>query len=330
MIEINHVSKSYGSHMAVRDVAATIRPGEVTGLLGPNGAGKSTLLRIITGFLAPAQGSVAVCGHDTLRASHAARSHLGYLPETLPVYPEMSVRGFLLFRASIFGIPGGQRRAAVNSAVERCWLTDVSSKRIGHLSKGFRQRVGLAAAILHNPRVLVLDEPTSGLDPSQITQVRELIRSLAAQRTVLFSSHILPEVEQTCDRVLIMARGCLLADGTPSDLIARHAADAPLIARFAGGRGGDAHAAAACAQALPGCGVQPDRPRPGTFTVHIPPAFAGDPCEALSRHAAARGLLLTELRRERPSLEQVFLRVISQPDGSAADPQTHAVPSVAA
>ena len=318
MIELSSATKSFGSHAAVRGVSAAIRPGQATGLLGPNGAGKTTLLRMITGYLAPTRGSVAVCGHDTLRDADAARRCVGYLPETVPAYPEMSVRGFLLFRARLFGLGWRARRPAVHAAIARCWLDDVAHRRIGHLSKGYRQRVGLAAATLHDPRVMVLDEPTSGLDPSQITQMRELVRSLARAgpdgqpRTVLFSSHILPEVEQTCDRVLIMAAGELRADGTPRELVDSRSGDAPLVVTFAPGVSID-DGRRTVGEALPGWRVQPRESARGTLVAHPPPNIVGDPAESVARCAAARGLLITELRRERPSLEQVFLSVISKP-----------------
>lgn len=322
MIELLSLTKSFGSHAAVRGVSATIRPGEATGLLGPNGAGKTTLLRMVTGYLAPTVGSVAVCGHDTLRAAGAARSCVGYLPDTVPAYPEMSVRGFLFFRARLFGIGWRARKPAVHAAISRCWLDDVASRRVGHLSKGYRQRLGLAAATLHDPRVMVLDEPTSGLDPSQITQMRELVRSLARAghdgqpRTVLFSSHILPEVEQTCDRVLIMAAGEVRADGTPGELVNARSADAPVVVRFAPGVPAS-EAVQALSDSLPGCRAVADGAGQGLFIVHPATALAGDPAEAIARCAAARHLLIVELRRERPSLEQVFLSVISTPQPSA-------------
>ena len=318
MIELSSVSRSFGSHTAVRGVTTTIRPGEATGLLGPNGAGKTTLLRMITGYLAPTLGSVAVCGHDTLRDADAARLCVGYLPETVPAYPEMSVRGFLFFRARLFGLAWRARRPAVQAAITRCWLDDVADRRIGHLSKGYRQRVGLAAATLHDPRVMVLDEPTSGLDPSQITQMRELVRSLARAgpdgqpRTVLFSSHILPEVEQTCDRVLIMAAGQLRADGTPRELVDSRSADAPLLVTFVPGVS-VADARRAVSDALPGWRVDPAPHSPAALIAHPQAGIVGDPAESVARCAAARGLLITELRRERPSLEHVFLSVISEP-----------------
>ncbi len=332
MIEVEHATKSFGGFVAVRGVCAAVRPGEATGLLGPNGAGKTTLLRMITGFLAPTRGRVRVCGHDTLTASMAARRALGYLPETVPAYPEMTVAGFLSFRAGLFGVPWRDRTRAVHDAIERCWLGEVAGKRVGHLSKGYRQRTGLAAATLHNPPVLVLDEPTSGLDPSQITQMRELVRGLARgergarPRTVLFSSHILPEVEQTCDRVMIMAGGVVRADGTPAELVARLAPDAAVVVRFAAGV--DAGAARGVMErALPGWRVASGVPTPGAWWA-VPAAGSeveGDPCEAVARAAGAAGaggaggLVLSELRRERPTLERVFLSVVSGlADGSAA------------
>ncbi|MBA4119485.1 MAG: MFS transporter [Isosphaera sp.] len=238
MIEVRGVSKRFGRVWAVRDVTLSVTPGRVTGLLGPNGAGKTTLIRMITSFLLPSAGSVVVGGHDAVVRSLAARGLIGYLPESAPLYPEMTVGSYLRFRAGLFGIGRRRRGSAIDRAVDRCALADVRRRRIGELSKGYRQRVGLAAAILHDPPVLILDEPTSGLDPTQIVAMRGLIAELSAERplggggalggadasgrqgrVMLLSSHILPEVEQTCGRVVIMARGRVRADGTPGQLM---------------------------------------------------------------------------------------------------------------
>ncbi len=229
MVAIDRVHKWYGRIHALRGVSFELRPGQVAGLLGPNGAGKSTTIRILTGLIPPDTGRANIRGHDTLSDSLRARAKLGYLPESAPLYPEMSVRAYLEYRSRLFGMDRTVRRSAIGRAIERCWLKDVEGRRVGHLSKGYRQRVGLASAILHDPEVLILDEPTNGLDPTQIAQMRSLVRELGSDRTMLISSHILPEIEQICSRILIVAAGELRADGSPAELIARHGGPARLI-----------------------------------------------------------------------------------------------------
>ena len=222
-IEVRHVSKRYGDLVAVDDVSFSVGSGEVVGFLGPNGAGKTTTMRILTGFLPATDGSVAISGHDIFRDSKAARRAVGYLPETPPLYPEMTVRGYLRFVASIRDVPRSQRRAAVESAIERCGLGEVCGRVVGTLSKGFRQRVGIAQAIVADPPVLVLDEPTVGLDPIQVREIRALISGLAsgegkARQTVILSTHILPEVEAICQRVILIHRGRKAIDAPLSEL----------------------------------------------------------------------------------------------------------------
>ncbi len=219
MIEVDQVHKSYGKVHAVRGVSFAVPKGSVVGVLGPNGAGKSTTIRMITGTVPPTRGSVRVDGLDSIDQSMKVRKRLGYLPEANPLYPEMRVLDFLSFRARLFGLSWKTRKSAIDRAISRCWLEDVRTRRVGQLSKGYRQRVGLAAAMLHDPPVLILDEPTSGLDPVQIAETRQLIRELAGNHTMLIVSHILPEVEKSCDRLLIFARGQIQADGSADDLL---------------------------------------------------------------------------------------------------------------
>lgn len=219
MIEVDQVYKSFGKVQAVRGVSFSVPRGSVVGVLGPNGAGKSTTIRMITGTVPPTKGSVRVDGLDSIDQSMKVRRRLGYLPESNPLYPEMRVTDFLGYRARLFGLSGKTLKSATDRAISRCWLDDVRSRRVGQLSKGYRQRVGLAAAMLHDPPVLILDEPTSGLDPVQIAETRQLIRELAGDHTMLIVSHILPEVEKSCDRLLIFARGQIQADGSADDLL---------------------------------------------------------------------------------------------------------------
>jgi ABC-2 type transport system ATP-binding protein len=218
VIEVEGLTKDYGTVVAVRDVSFSVGRGEVVGFLGPNGAGKSTTLRILAGFLGATSGKVRVNGHDLGDASLAARASLGYMPEAAPLYTELRVREYLEFRARLKKVPRSKRAASVERAMERANLRDVSETTIGHLSKGFRQRVGLADALVADPPLLILDEPTAGLDPNQVREVRALIKELATDHTVLLSTHILSEVEATCQRALVIDHGRLVAQGTLEEL----------------------------------------------------------------------------------------------------------------
>lgn len=218
MIEARNLSKYFGGIAAVDSVDFDVPKGQVVGFLGPNGAGKSTTIRMIAGYLPPTLGCVKVDGLDVVTNRRAVQSRIGYLPEAAPSYGDMRVGEFLKFRAKIFGIGRSRQNAAIDLAIKRCWLNDVRKRPIHQLSKGYRQRVGLAAAMLHEPAVLILDEPTVGLDPSQIREVRGLIRELAGKHTVLLSTHILPEVELSCDRIIMIARGRVRAHGTIDEL----------------------------------------------------------------------------------------------------------------
>jgi ABC-2 type transport system ATP-binding protein len=332
MIECRHISKHYGPVVAVSGVDLTVTAGVVTGLLGPNGAGKSTLIRMLTSYLLPTTGSVTVCGFDTVTESQRAREVIGYLPESAPAYPEMRVVDFLAYKAGLYSIPIAKRSAAIDRSIERCWLKEVARRRIGQLSKGYRQRVGLAGAILHDPRVVVLDEPTTGLDPAQILELRGLIRSLAdgsgdGPKVVLLSSHILAEVQATCDAVVIMARGRVRASGTPAALVASRGSTRyiAVVAPTAGDSTAGADAAAALAT-VPGVAAVSHEPLPTTTAggrrgvqLTVTPAnTAGDLHEALAfalqRASQARGplaWLTTELRRQEPTLEEVFMSVVT-------------------
>src|SRR5688572_14158797 len=222
MIEVDRLEKSYGFARALKGISFTVQKGEVIGFLGPNGAGKSTTMKILTGYLLPSGGRASVAGHDVVADSLAVRRRIGYLPESTPLYGEMRVDAYLQFVADIRGVPRGRTKAAIARAVELCGLSRVTGKNIIELSKGFKQRVGLAQAIVHEPEVLILDEPTSGLDPNQIVEVRKLIEKLGTEHTVVLSTHYLQEVEKSCSRVIIVNQGEIVADGTQKDLIAAH------------------------------------------------------------------------------------------------------------
>jgi ABC-2 type transport system ATP-binding protein len=219
MIEVEHLSKIYGSTAAIQDVDFSVATGEILGFLGPNGAGKTTTMRILAGYIPATTGTARIAGFDVHEKSLEVRQNIGYLPENPPLYPDMTVEGFLTFVASIKGIPPGDRRSKVDSAIERCQLTEKRKVLIHKLSKGYKQRVGIAQAIVHDPPVIILDEPTIGLDPKQIIEVRHLIKSLANQHTIILSTHILPEVSMTCDRVTIINRGKIIATNTPDNLL---------------------------------------------------------------------------------------------------------------
>jgi ABC-2 type transport system ATP-binding protein len=223
MIEISHLTKRYGPFTAVDDISFRVEPGQVLGFLGPNGAGKSTTMKMIAGFLAPTSGTVRVCGHDVLSAPLAAKACMGYLPEGAPSYAEMSVRTFLDFIADVRGLTGDRRRSRLDDVIARLELQSVLEQVIETLSKGFRRRVGLAQALLHDPQVLILDEPTDGLDPNQKHQVRTLINAMSKDKIIVISTHILEEVDAVCNRAIIIASGRILADDTPKGLASRAA-----------------------------------------------------------------------------------------------------------
>lgn len=221
MIKVIGVTKRYGSMTAVRDISFEVAAGEIVGFLGPNGAGKTTTMRILTGFLPPTEGTAEVAGHSVLDEPIEVKRNIGYLPEIPPVYPEMEVDSYLEFVARLKGIANARIASSIEAALEKTSITHVRRKLIGKLSKGYRQRVGLAQALIHNPKVLILDEPTAGLDPAQIREVRELIKSLAGDHTIILSSHILSEVSDTCGRVIIISEGSIVATDSPENLVAR-------------------------------------------------------------------------------------------------------------
>ena len=218
MIELKNVTKYFGDYPAITDISFTVDDGEIVGFLGPNGAGKSTTMKIITGFLPPSAGKISVAGHDVVTDSLAARSNIGYLPETVPLYGEMTVKDYLTFMGRIRGMSRAKIRSRIDEVVDLCRLIDYRNSHISKLSKGFRQRVGIAQAILHEPKVLILDEPTIGIDPRQVIETRDLIESLGGDRTVLVSSHLLDEVERMCGRVIIIDHGSIKAEDTPENL----------------------------------------------------------------------------------------------------------------
>lgn len=324
MIEARNLHKSYGRLHALAGVSFDVPPGRVTGLLGANGAGKSTTIRIVTGYTAPDAGWVRVGGVLASRDSIGVRQRIGYLPESAPTYGEMPVEALLRFRASLHGLRGKARRAAVERAIDTCMLSSVRKRRVGQLSKGYKQRVGLATAILHDPPVLVLDEPSNGLDPGQITETRSLIRRLAEGRTVLVSSHILPEIERTCDRVVILARGQLCAQGELRDLLAQGEHELVCEARFPT----PSAASSALGEAKRGEGISSILPRAlddqiVRWRVGFDPAVKPEAAvrEAIGAAIARAGAQVRLLEREKASLEDLFLKLMEQgPQGDLPKP----------
>jgi ABC-2 type transport system ATP-binding protein len=225
MIEVSDLSKHFGSKTVVNKLSFTVKQGEVLGFLGPNGAGKSTTMRMVTGFISPSRGDAKICGVSVIDHPKQAKRHIGYLPESAPLYDDMTVRDFLEFCASMRGLHGKDRTNAISEAIETCFLENVSHQSIGTLSKGYRHRTCLAQALLHDPDVLILDEPTDGLDPNQKHEVRQLIKRLGQHKAILFSTHILEEVDAACDRALIIDQGVIVADGTPAELRAQSGTD---------------------------------------------------------------------------------------------------------
>ena len=221
MIQVENLVKAFGSKLAVNDVSFSVERGEVLGFLGPNGAGKSTTMRMVTGFITPTSGRIRVGGYDVLENPLPAKRLIGYLPENAPAYADMTVQGFLSFAAELRGLRGVARRTAIDRAVELCFLDNVRYQVIDTLSKGYKHRTGLAQSLIHDPDVLIMDEPTDGLDPNQKHEVRNLIRQMGAKKAIVFSTHILEEVEAACSRVIIIDRGRIVANGTPDELKAR-------------------------------------------------------------------------------------------------------------
>ncbi|MCC7064346.1 MAG: ATP-binding cassette domain-containing protein [Planctomycetes bacterium] len=303
MIEVEQLEKSYGFARALKGISFSVQKGEVIGFLGPNGAGKSTTMKILTGYLLPSGGKASVAGFDVVEQSLAVRARIGYLPESTPLYAEMRVDEYLMFCAEIRGVVGGKRKAAIQRAVELCGLQRVTGKNIVELSKGYKQRVGLAQAIVHEPPVLILDEPTSGLDPNQIVEVRKLIERLGSEHTVILSTHYLQEVEKSCSRIIIVNQGQIVADGTHDELVAKRPAGA-LRARV---RGPEVQVIAQCGELLPGISVAVESRSADTVAYHIDVSSGSALIEeTFARLVIKNGWDLLELQRERASLEDVF------------------------
>ncbi len=313
MIQVEGLTKDYGSFRAVSQISFEVRSGEVLGFLGPNGAGKSTTMKMLTCFLSPTAGTARVAGFDVYEQSLEVRQNLGYLPEDTPLYKDMTVLEYLEFICSIRELPRSERRPRLRRMVDVCGLGPMLGKLVGELSKGYRQRVGLAQAMIHEPKIVLLDEPTSGLDPNQIVEIRQLIKEVGRERTVILSTHILPEVQATCSRVVIIAGGKLVADGTPDELGARERGNRYRVVIEQNGtpraaiaeKLGQMSGVARCAESAG---------ESGTFQFTVDGTGADDLRKPLFRAAVDNGWSLLELQRQAASLEDVF-RKLTRDDG---------------
>jgi ABC-2 type transport system ATP-binding protein len=309
MIQVEHLSKNYARHSAVNDISFTVEKGDIVGFLGPNGAGKTTTMRMLTCFMPPTSGKASVAGFDVFENPGEVKKRIGYLPETPPLYPEMTVADYLTFVARLKGIAGGEIKSRTAATMERCAVADVKDKLISKLSKGYRQRVGLAQAIIHNPEVLILDEPTSGLDPKQINETRELIKSLAGDHTIILSTHILPEVESICRNVIIINQGRVVATDSVSHLKVGAGASAVQIQVDTGSQH-DPLVVRQRLEQVPGVATVVD-------VVTVPPYFtfeveglAGENVRGdIARAVVQAGWNLLEMKSSSQSLESVFLQL---------------------
>jgi ABC-2 type transport system ATP-binding protein len=309
VIEVQHLTKRYGRVTAVDDVTFKVERGEILGFLGPNGAGKTTTMRVLTGYLPATSGRAIVAGFDVFDQPLEAKRRTGYLPETPPLYPEMTVREYLGFVARIKGVPAGERKGRVDASMEKTRVTDMADRHCGKLSKGYRQRVGLAQALLHNPDVLILDEPTAGLDPKQIIETRELIKQLAGDHTIILSTHILPEVSQTCQRVVIINRGRVVAVDTPADLTRRLGGAQTMYVQVDGA----ADDAPGALQRIAGITrvTEVDR-QDGIVGYEVDSDAGHDLRREIARAVVTSGWGLLELRPVRMSLEDIFLQLTTE------------------
>lgn len=313
MIEVEHLSKIYGSTTAIEDVHFSVEAGEILGFLGPNGAGKTTTMRILAGYLPATTGTARVANYDVHKQSMEVRRRIGYLPENPPLYLDMTVEGFLHFVAKIKGVPAGDRSQKVISAIKRCQLLERQKVMIRKLSKGYRQRVGIAQALVHEPPVIILDEPTIGLDPIQLIEVRNLIKSLAGERTIVLSTHILPEVSMTCDRVTIINRGKVVATNTPSNLMKELSSSSGYEVEIEG----DAAPVFSSLKQISGVAtVEVHQERKTSASnrtlLQITCSDNAEPGKEIAATIINLGLGLHEMRRTRPSLEDVFLHLTTE------------------
>ena len=321
MIEVNDLTKYYGSFPAVMDINFKVEQGEIVGFLGPNGAGKSTTMKVITGFIPPSGGSATVAGYDIVNESLDARRHIGYMPETVPLYTEMTVREYLDYMGKLRGMTAERIRARIDDVVEICHLEDYHTSIIGKLSKGFRQRLGIAQAILHEPDVLVLDEPTIGIDPIQVVETRQLIKDLGGEHTLILSTHILPEVSQICERVIVINEGQIVATDEPNNLARRLLGSERVDLQVKGPQ----QEVIAALETVEGVGtVSRINIQRGELPHYRVESELGEEVRAdLARTVIERGWELHRLEAVTMSLEEIFLRLTTedehQPDGGESE-----------
>jgi ABC-2 type transport system ATP-binding protein len=322
MIEVQGLTKHYGALTAIRDVTFNVAPGEIVGFLGPNGAGKSTTMRILSCFMPASGGTARVAGYDVFSQSMEVRRRIGYLPESVPLYTDMRVAPYLDFVAEVKGISRSARRRRVAEVMDKCLIADVQSRLIGRLSKGYRQRVGLAQAIINDPHVLILDEPTIGLDPRQITEIRALIKSLAGEHTVLVSTHILPEVSMVCSGVIIVNKGSVVAQGPIDSLVEQFFPNSRVQVELAAPAG----PARDALRAIPGVlDVRDVLTGDGNAAFAVEAARDRDVRAEIFQLASQQRWPLLELRRVGMTLEEVFIRIVAgEEDHAAAEPTTTA------
>ena len=321
MIEVSHLSKRYGSHLAIEDLSFTVEDGQIYGLLGPNGAGKSTIMNILTGYLAPTGGDVSVAGFSLPEQAQQVKACVGYLPEQPPLYPEMTVQEYLDFVAELKKVPRAERRQQVLKAARRTGLEEVLPRLIRTLSKGYKQRVGIAQALLGSPKLIILDEPTVGLDPAQVIEIRKLIRELGRSHTVILSSHILSEVQAVCSRVLILAKGKLVAVGSPEQLGEMLASGSRLRATALG----SSERVLNAVRAVPGIDrVELENEENGQVTFTAESADAADRRAAVSKALTRAGCTVLALAAESKSLEEVFLALTEPAAESAGEGENNA------
>ncbi|MBX7232462.1 MAG: ABC transporter ATP-binding protein [Bdellovibrionales bacterium] len=304
MIEVRGLTKSYGERLAIQDINFTVKKGEVVGFLGPNGAGKSTTMKIITGYMAPSNGTVLVDGYDVFESPLEVKKRIGYLPETPPVYMDMIVKDYLTFVAKLHGKPSVEAKSLSDLAMEKTSLTEVSRRLIGNLSKGYRQRVGLAQALVSDPEVLILDEPTVGLDPKQVHEMRELIQKLKGQHTIVLSTHILPEVQATCDRLIIISRGKIVAEDSLEGLGKRLSASGQVLLKI---RRGAEELISSMVRDVPG--VLSVRKNGSYLEASVD--HSEDTIEAIANYTIKKNAGLLELKSVDLDLEQIFIRLTS-------------------